>query len=354
MSQYVPFLKFKNNEVAAIKALDKDLKEVLTPFFDIPRKSTSMTEQELISTVDKAYRKYEINLKDLPYFYLDNFDIDDNLKINDESNYMYIMEKFSDSKLIPVVGIDRTDERNDAVFEAKKQKIISSDFIALRLTQEDFKSYDLVEDEIGELLDECADFFNGFHLVIDNRVCSHDIAHVSEQIVNFIANIQSKYQFERIIVTGSSIPASIKDLLETETSKTLNRREVEIAKIVKEEVDIDFGDYACVSPDYSDVTFEGGVIRRMTAPKLFYPYDEYRLFIMRGAALDTHPKGNGQYADLSQILTGKAYYRKPAFSFGDKYLHEKAHHIGSDATPSTVPKPLINLHITYLMKTPVI
>lgn len=354
MSKYVPFLKFKNNEVAAIKALEKSIKEGLTPFFDIPRKSTSMTEEELISVIDKAHRKYEINLKNLPYFYLDNFDIDDDLNIYSKSNYNYILKTFSDSKVIPVVGIDRKDERNDAVFEAKGRGVITSDFVALRLTPEDFESYDLVEDDIGELLDECAEFFNGFHLVIDNRVCSHDVKKTSEEIVNFITDIQSQYQFERIIITGSSIPSSIRDLLETETSKTLNRREVEIAQTVNEELDIDFGDYTCVSPDYSDVTFDGGVIRRMTAPKLFYPYDGNRLFIMRGAALDTHPKGNGQYADLSQILTGKAYYRKPAYSFGDNYLNDKARYIGSDATPSTIPKPLINLHITYLVKNPVI
>lgn len=350
MSEYVPFLKYKTNEIAAIKALDGELKRHLTPFFDVPRKDEGTTEDKLKESIDTLYRKYEINLECLPYFYIDNYDIDDSLTINGCDNYKYILQKFSATNVIPVIGIDRTDSRNNTVFDCKRNSEIGSDFVALRITREDFESYELVEDEIEDLLNKCDELFNGFHLIMDNRICSNDIQQTSDDIVDFLQKIQHQNHFEKIIVTGSSIPASIRDILEPESETTIVRREVEIARRVNQSVSIDYGDYACVSPDYSDVTVGGGVIRRITAPKLFYPYDNNQLFIIRGGSLDAHPRGNKQYEDLSNIIVNKIYYRTPGYSFGDKYLFEKALSIGSDATPSTVPKPLINLHMTYIMQ----
>ncbi|MDC5809275.1 beta family protein [Vibrio europaeus] len=350
MSDYVPFLKFKANEIAAIKALKNPLKKSLTPFFDFPRKEDGTTEEDLVKSIDALYRKYEINLEPLPYFYIDNYDIDDDLLINGDDNYRYILEKFSTASIVPVVGIDRSDSRNDCVFDCKRKGMITSDFIALRITKEDFESYELVEDDLVDLLELCKGDFNGLHLILDCRVCDTNTQKVAQEVVNFIQKIQSDYQFERIIVTGSSIPASIRDILEPESERTIVRREVEIARSVNQKVAIHFGDYTCVSPDYSDVTVGGGVIRRITAPKLFYPFDHNQQFIIRGGSLDSHPRGNRQYEDLSKTLTSRSFYRTAQYSFGDKYLDEKANAKGNDATPSTVPKPLINLHITYTMK----
>lgn len=338
------------NEVAAIKALDDNLKQQLTPFFDFPRKDDGTTEADLVTSINALYRKYEINLETLPYFYIDNYDIDDNLLINGNDSYYYILNKFSNANIIPVVGLDRSVLRNDCVFDCKRQGIVTNNFVALRITQKDFESFELVETEIEDLIDRCNEVFHGLHLIIDNRVCDTNIPRVTQEIIDFINQIRVKYQFERIIVTGSSIPASIRDILEPETERTILRREVEIAKNVNRSIPIHFGDYTCVSPDYSDVTVGGGVIRRITAPKLFYPHNNNQLYIIRGGSLDAHPRGNKQYEDLSGVIIGKTFYRQPPYSFGDDYLNEKSNARGNDATPSTVPKPLINLHITYIMR----
>ncbi|UQI41436.1 beta family protein [Vreelandella venusta] len=353
MSNYVPFLKFKVNEVAALKALDNSLKEKITPFFDFPKKEDGTTEIKLKASVDASYRKYEINMKCLPFFYLDNYDIEDSLKIDGKNNYFYILEKFSNANFVPVVGIDRSDDRNNSVFYCKQRGFIKSNTVALRVSQDDFFSYDLVEDDIEDLLSKCEGVFDDLHLVIDNRVCGCDVKKTISEVNDFLVKINKSYRFSRIIFAGSSIPASIKDILDPNSEKTIIRKEVEIVKILKESFDIDFGDYTCVSPDYSDVKVEGGVFRRITAPKLFYPHDTEKLYIIRGGSLDSHPRGNKQYEDLCNIVVNKSFYRKkqnPSYSFGDDYLLHKSNSNGKDATPSTIPKPLINLHITYMMK----
>ncbi|MFQ1895818.1 beta family protein [Aeromonas veronii] len=346
MMKYIPFLKFKVNEIAAIKALSQTEKKGLTPFFDFPRRD-DMNENTLVKNIDAAYRKYEINLTKLPTFYIDNFDIDDKLLINGDDNYDYVLCKFIGAPIIPVVGIDRTSRHNEVVFEWSQE--IKTDTVAFRITSEDL-DYLLMEDEITVLLDTCYNNFSNVHLIVDNRVCDGiDVNARANEIVNFITEITREYVFDKVIVTGSSIPGSIRDLLEPGKRKTFSRTEVEIYRVVKStHDDIILGDYTAVSPEYSDVKVKKEIMRKITAPKIIYSHGD-SVYIMRGYSLETHARGNKQYNDLSAILITKKFYRTKNYSMGDHYIYEKANDIGNDATPSTIPKALINLHIVFML-----
>lgn len=343
---YTPFLKFKVNEVAAIKALDSALHRVLVPFFDLPRMD-GLVESSLVKKIDDAYRKYEINLKLLPAFYIDNFDIDDSITIQGRHNYYYLLQKFSPSKIIPVVGIDRSPSHNQAVFDNATQ--LQSNTVAFRVTAENL-DYILYEDEIKDLVEKCFECYENIHLIIDNRVCFNiDVPQKTQEISDFINKITQDIVFNKIIVTGSSIPASIRDLLAPGASDVFPRHEINLYRALKiVHPSIFLGDYTVVSPHYSDIKIEGELMRKVTAPKLFYPYAD-SMYITRGHAIDTHLRGVKQYNDLSAAIVAKPFYRQPVKSFGDKYLHEKANNRGKDATPSTIPKPLVNLHITYML-----
>ena len=346
---YVPFLKFKVNEIAAVKALSVVDKRRLSPFFDLPRRDI-LDSGTLKSLIDIAHRKYEINLTALPFFYLDNFDINDNILINGDDNYLYALEKFSTANIVPVVGIDRSERRNEVVIETKKNELIQLDTVALRVGAEDLVSYTLIEDELNELFDKLNEHFVDFHLIIDNRVCHNiDINARAAQIIKFIDDISEDIEFDKIIVTGSSITASIKDLLDPNSDITIERSELKLFDKVQDEVeDVVLGDYTSVSPNYSDVKIPGEYMRKVTAPKLMYIFDEH-LYLRRGGAIDGHPRGNKQYNDLSAILIAEPFFRGGLYSFGDKYIEEKANNIGNDASPSTIPKALINAHIAYML-----
>ena len=259
------------------------------------------------------------------------------------------MDKFVNTLYIPVIGLDRSKERISSVVNYKSQGRIESNVCALRVTEQDFMQYELVADEIDEVLSSCLEVFHSYHLIIDNRVCGEDAVKIADSIVEFIDKIKREWPFAEVIVTGSSIPASIRDLLPPSSEAVVLRKEITIARLVNKKIRTHIGDYACVSPDYSDIEVSGGVIRRVTAPKLFYPFDNSSLFIVRGGALDNHPRGSKQYEDLAHDLILKSYYRGATYSFGDEYLHRKSQGLGKDATPSTVPKPLVNLHMVYMM-----
>lgn len=344
--KYIPFLKFKVNEIAAINSLGKREIAQITPFFDLPRRD-EMDEKSLKRNIDALYRKHEINLTELPAYYLDNFDIDDSIKIDGDNNYNYLLERFHEAPIIPVVGIDRTKRHNEIVFEWSN--VIITDTVAFRITNEDL-DYMLLEDEINVLLDACYNNYSYVHLIIDNRVCDGiDVKNRARKIVTFISQISCAYDLDRIIVTGSSIPGSIRDLLEPGKNGVFSRSEIELYRITRTTHDnIILGDYTAVSPAYSDVKVQGELMRKITAPKIIYPYDDC-VYVMRGFSLESHARGNKQYNDLSAILITKKFYRTKHYSMGDGYIHEKANNIGKDATPSTIPKALINLHIMFML-----
>lgn len=350
--KYIPFLKLKSNEVSALSKLDKEFKEVLTPFFDVPTKK-DLTAEKLAACIEKAAKKLTRYLGDFPTFYLDNFDIADHLRIDGVDNYRYLIDKFKDLTFIPVVAPDRTVERNSMVFDLKKTGEIKSSTIAVRLQPEDFVHYGLVRKQILEFLNDGKGFYNKWVLIFDNRVCSGCDAGVrSLQIASFIDIAKKDFNFLPVI-TGSSIPSSIADVLKVGKEIDLPRAELDIWRktVANCEAEIIFGDYTIVSPNYSDIDMRPEAMRNITVPKIVYTHGDIH-FVMRGdGSLKIHPRSDRQYNDLAAKLIKKLFYRGPPFSWGDSYIFEKgSDDTGVKVTPGTILGPTINTHIIYMIK----
>jgi hypothetical protein len=353
MNNYVPFLKLKVNEVGALSVLSSEIKENLVPFFDLPKQKDGATPEDLQRLVEKSARSAKKNLKDFKTFFLDNFDIDDGIVINGRNNYAFVIESFSDLHFVPVIGLDRSPERNKVVFDDKKAGIIRSDFVALRLLAEDFESFELVEGELADLMKDASSLFEHQVLILDNRVCTNiKVPERANQIVQFITDSAKTFTFFSTIITGSSIPASIKDVLEVESEATHDRKELMIFREAAKELKsshLFMGDYTIVSPLYSEFTIPPAAMLNVMAPKIIYSFDRLH-YVARGGALKSHARGNAQYNDIAKHIVSKALYRGPEYSFGDAFLHEKAQYKGTTVTPSSILKPTINAHITYMVR----
>lgn len=350
MNNYIPFLKLKQNEIMGIKILETSLQNNLIPFFDFP-KEDNITEAKFKVKVQKQKKSIETHLNNISSFYLDNYDISSDFIVNGNYNYKYLLEEFKDHDLIPVIGIDRNAVHMDTVIDCKKRGIITSDNLAIRITNEDFQDFDLVEDDIEEMLSDTMALFNNIELIFDCRLCiNHTVAEVSSDIIDFIKKFSHKYTISKIIITGSSIPSSIADIVSTETEVIVDRKELEISSNVinKMDQDIFIGDYTIVSPNYSEVNIPGNVMYNVMTPKIIYSYDKHH-FIIRGGALKTHVRGYEQYNDQSAILVSKLFYRGAIYSFGDNFIDEKSRNIGKNVTPGSILKPAINAHITFMM-----
>jgi hypothetical protein len=356
MNKYTPFLKFKTGEIGAIKALSPKDSKLITPFFDLATKQ-EITPQDIENTISKGVRKYELNLKKVNSFYIDDYDLDNDIEINGENVYQFLINKFSAIPFIPVVGLDRSDERIESVRLGKVSGNILSDTLALRLTKEDFQNFSLTEDDLEELYEILSEngtcLFSKIHLILDYRLCNDSDPIISAQILTqFIQSINNAYKFEKIIITGSSICPSVANIVKVGTNALVERFECKIQKLVMantNDLDIlEIGDYCTVSPNYSDVVIPTYALRKVMTPKIVYSKDDHHLFI-RGHSIDSHARGALQYDDMCVALINSAWFRGKSYSEGDKYLFDKSNGVGKNAQPGTITKPLINAHITYML-----
>lgn len=352
MNNYVPFLKLKTGEIGALSTLDEKIKASVVPFIDLPKRD-EITADGFKTMVDKGAKSIANHLKHFPMFFLDNFDIDDSLMIDGEHNYNYVLKSFGQLKFAPVVGIDRAAGRNEAVFKAKESGKLLANTIALRLQPDDFENYSLVSDEIDQLLKRGNELFSHWILVLDNRVCA-DVApnKRANLLAKFIGDSGAKTKFAAIIVTGSSMPPSIGDVAGVLTEHDHFRSEIAIYRALRKQVDgsnLFCGDYTIVSPLYSDVKLAPEIMYNVMTAKVVYSYDDVH-YVARGGALKTHPRGNFQYNDIFAQIVTKTFYRKPVFSFGDQFIWDRTASTSVMVTPSSVLKPTINAHMTYMFK----
>lgn len=352
MNNYIPFLKFKVNEIGGINTLSVAVKAKTYPFFDLPRRETN-SEEKFLDMLDKCAKSIKKNLKDVPGFFLDNLDIDDNLTIAGRDNYDAVIDAVGGFReFIPVVGLDRTPQRNDAVFDRKVVGGIVSEIVAIRLQHSEFQSFAAIEDELLEIYEKCLEFFKHVVLVLDNRLCLNiDPADRAKAINRFLKKSGPTMPFHLVVVTGSSIPASARELLTVQSEKHHQRTEIHIYRLVaaeKEHSNISLGDYTIVSPNYSDLEIPDEAMQNVIAAKAIYSYGDLH-YIVRGGSLKNHPRGRLQYNDIAASISKKPFYRGKAYSFGDNYIDEKANGIGKGVTPGSILKPTINLHITYML-----
>ncbi|MGY6119686.1 beta family protein [Paraburkholderia strydomiana] len=351
MNNYVPFLKLKTGEIGALSTLDGQIKSSIVPFIDLPKKD-GMSEDVFKRMVDKGARSAANHLKQFPMFFLDNFDIDDSLKIDGDHNYGYVLKTFGQLNYAPVVGLDRAKGRNEAVFKAKEAGQLVANTIALRLQAEDFESFSLVAAEIDQLLNRGKGLFSHWILVLDNRVCA-DVAPLKRASVlaKFI-NDSATANFAGIIVAGSSMPPSIGDVTGVLTEHDHSRVEIAIYRALRKQVDglkLFCGDYTIVSPLYSDVKLAPEVMYNVMTAKVVYSHGDIH-YVARGGALRTHPRGHLQYNDIFAQIVAKTFYRQPAFSFGDQFIWDRTVSTGVVVTPASVLKPTINAHISYMVR----
>ena len=250
-------------------------------------------------------------------------------------------------QVIPVVALDRL-THNAAVASLKSNGEISADTVAFRADHDDFEDFDGNEDQIDYDLANVFSEFESIDLILDCRLCTGlNILETAQQIATFARKFCDLYNVRRVIVTGSSIPPSSSDVLDINSNCTLPRRELAIIGQARalSAVDLVAGDYATVSPFYSDVDLDPRIMQRVMTARLAYTLKGYHYFI-RGSSVGLD--GYEQYFNLAQTLCGQSFFRGKTYSLGDRYLDEKSRRLGNNCTPGAVIKPSVVAHITYM------
>ncbi|TBV72279.1 beta family protein [Pseudoxanthomonas winnipegensis] len=352
MRKYTPFLKMKVNECGALRELPADIYPKIVPFFDLPHKK----ERDLPG-LDKliidSSKKMKKMAERIPQFFLDMYDIPDSLASQGIGIFSSVAIAFQGQNFIPVAGLDRSQAYISSIFLSQSSGLLKSKTLAIRLVEDDFQSYSACKSDIDTLVANARSAgFEDFVLVLDMRICVSKSPNIlASTLLNFIGGVTQTPLFKQIIITGSSITAMIVQIVPTETTQTVNRFELQTFNLINSlpEDLISFGDYTIVSPDYSELDLPKELLPNITAPKLCYSYDDVH-YIDRGGALKTHKFGNRQYNNMAATLIKQPFFRKTGYSFGEDFLIQKAQGLGKSVMPSSILKPTICAHMTYMVR----
>lgn len=348
MIRYIPFLKAKRGELTAMGELAPTVRQAICPFFDFPRKNANYDSVTYADTAQKIATSLKKHWGTDAEFYFDDLDIEQKLKVSGAHQYAYALRALQELRVIPVVGLDRT-IHNGVVAQLKRDDEIASATVAFRAEQGDFEDFDANQGEIDNDLAAVFKEFEAIDLILDCRLCTGmNVSETAQQLAAFAKKFCAAYdKVRRVIVTGSSMPPSIRDVIAVDSTKTVGRRELAILAKARDlcELELVAGDYATVSPFYSDADLDPKLMQNVMTPRLIYPFGHY-FYVTRGVSMKSG--GYEQYGDLTTDLCKQGFFRL-GYSAGEDYFYEKSKGIGKNATNGTVVKPSVVAHITYMV-----
>lgn len=192
-------------------------------------------------------------------------------------------------------------------------------------------------------------------MAIDNLRIIEDPADSKKKVEKFLAGFQDDFPSAKVVVSGSVVPASIAELLSTDSQAHIPREEYKLWRALHSTPafkEVLFGDYGVVSPEYSDFEMEPEYISSRAAPKVFYTYHD-TFFIARGRRFKTHKYR--QYFDISDVIVSEPFFRlsTPHYSYGEQYVYDRSYKAPARSektgNPGTWIKSSTAAHITFVV-----
>lgn len=352
MIKYIPFLKFKQNEIQGVGQLTQSIRDQIVPFYDMPRSQKIMSEDEIIKRIRIAEKELQKSQKDASgySFFIDNFDLDDTICIAGLPQYRAILAELAAYSIIPTLAFDRHLDHNQAALDFIKVK---PGDIAIRLQQTDIESYNLTKNKLIAIWPAAqAAKPKNIILILDLRIID-DPAESRRKVERFLKGFNQDFYVDVTVVVGSIIPGNIATLIGTDETKHVPREEYRLWRSLQAVPDFKtllYGDYCVVSPEYSDIDLKPELMSGISTPKVFYPHGD-DFYIARGRRFRSH--GYGQYFKISDSIVKQPFYRGAGYSYGDKYIHDRSYlsvrKPAKGGSPSAWIKSLTAAHITFIV-----
>jgi hypothetical protein len=345
MIEYSPFLKFKFGELNALSKLFLEDRKKIVPLLDLPR-DDSYTESKLITKIDNSVKKMKGNIESDFTFYIDNYEIPDTITIHGSDNYHYLIESFKNYNIIPIAGFDRSVMHNSISINFANN---NSKKIALRITHDYFDTFIAYEKDLYSILNKLKTDVSCTILLDCNYIDDINIENMENKLFLVMENINKIKRFDKIVISGSSIPTSIANKVMTNTNLFINRNEVFLFKKIHTlypKTTLIFGDYTVISPGYSEINVVPELMLNVMTSKIIYSLLDSH-YVSRGQVIKTY--GFKQYFLQAKNIIKEPFFRGEDYSWGDNYLYNKATYGGTNITPSTIIGPEINAHIKLMI-----
>jgi len=347
---YVPVLKGKEGEYAALEALPANVRTDLMPLIevsDVPydyanEGSTKSLDQHVSGIADRLRKCWH----DRPlYLDLPWFEGEERLS-SGEVALKAVLRDCSERgvKAVPVVSRKKSP---DYLAAAGSYSTSVRSGICIRLVVADFEEDVDLEAEIDRLLGLAGGGDTSqIDLVLDLEDLGPDTGRALLVARSLFSMIPTKDKWRRIVLVAASFPEDLSDV-DAATITTLPRREWDLWKTLQRRQgllprrDLIFGDYGIAHPIPKELdprTMRMSASIRYTTAKNW--------LVLKGRNVRQY--GFDQYFELCKALVERPEYLGRDFSWGDQYISDCAEGMTGPGNATTWRKVGTNHHLTMV------
>lgn len=343
---YVPILKGKEGEFAALETLQDDVSDRIMPLIEIPtvpydyaNERPSRSIEEHITNVSERLRRCWDNRP----LYIDVPWANDNEGGPAPLDVAVRRCEAGGIQAVPVVSRRATPE---AIQAAARYSQATRSGVCVRLFVDDFEEDIEIEGDTRRLLAPFGDSICDLVLdLADISNSSNPVQLIARSIFNMMP---ARERWRRVILAAASFPVDLSDV-DAATTTTIPRREWQLWQSLQRrrtglpQQGIIYSDYAIAHP----VPRELDPRIMIMSASIRYTTDEDWL-VIKGRNVRQY--GFEQYFDLCRTLVERPEYRGPTFSWGDQYIERCAARAIGPGNATTWRKVGTNHHITVVVR----
>jgi hypothetical protein len=348
---YVPILKGREGEYAALQELDPIIKGLVLPLIETPSVPYDFQKERQAKTLDEHVSGIPDRLRrcwgsvgpvllDMPWF-------EEGERLSDGSVALEsVLSRCSDVNVdvIPVVARTSSTGYKSA---ARAHAVRTTRGVCLRLKEVDFADDINLDTEISQLLDELGGLSpDRVDLLIDLDDLGQNPGRAG-LVARYVLGQVPAGPWRRVVLGAASFPEDLSEV-DARTVARLPRFEWNLWTGLKKWIrlqrpDLVFADYAISHPRLRELDPR---IMRMSASIRYTTADAW--LVLKGR--NVRQFGFEQYFDLCQELVNQPEYCGADFSWGDRFVAECASRETGPGNATTWRKVGTNHHITLVAR----
>ena len=348
---YVPILKGKEGEYAALESLHADVKGDIIPLIEVPAipydfatEAPGKTLDEHISTIPARLQKacgVAPFYLDLPWFG------EEEEVASGRTALEVILTALADTEALPIPVVYRNSSPA-LLTAAATHAVAQGRGVCVRLLVEDFEDDVDLDNEVARLLGIVAPGSLPVDLVIDLKDLGTKAGTATLVARSIFSMLPYRTRWRRVILAAASFPEDLSDVgaatvvnlprLEWDLWKSLQKRQSSLPR-----PDLIFADYAMAHPVGKSLDPR---TMRMSANIRYTTQNEW--LVIKGRNVKQF--GFSQYFDLCRLLIERPEYSGRNYSWGDGYISDCAEATQGPGNATTWRKVGVNHHITLVAR----
>jgi hypothetical protein len=347
---YVPVLKGKEGEFAALEALFSDVRGQVMPLIEVPpipydyvneRPARSLEDHVagIAQRLQQCWPKSPLYL-DFPWFEEDERLSDGRVALD------AVLKDCLELKVEAVPVVSRSSS-GDYISAASQYANSKSSPVCFRLVVKDFEEDVDLDGEVERILKLLRVESTSIDFVLDLEDLGSDASRAVLVARSIFSVIPRKDDWRRIILVGASFPEDLSDV-DASTVSRLPRQEWQLWKTLQRKPErlprsMIFGDYAISHPIPRELDPR---TMRMSASIRYTTRDEW--LVVKGRNVRQY--GFDQYFTLSKALVERPEFSGRTFSWGDAFIADCADGMAGPGNATTWRKVGTNHHITLVTR----